>query len=101
MSLTTKLNSLESLPDIKTVKMSDLCERGYMITSCKKIQTKHGAAVVVHLDMNGSTVSAFLPKRFVDSLEESDIAEIDSTKCYNLQCLGMVGRSANVKIWKA
>lgn len=102
MALQDKLTSLEKFSELPPrVKISELRdERGYNIVFAKKINTQHGLAVVIHFMKDGVKVSTFLPKRFVDTLTDDDITEIDTSKSFKFYCVGMSGRSPDIKIWK-
>jgi hypothetical protein len=62
----------------------------YRVTHAKRIETRHGKRVVLTLlEEYDRVVSVFLPKRYGDAMEDSDIHDIHTRRlqCY-LICRG-------------
>jgi hypothetical protein len=56
----------------------------YRVTHAKRIETRHGTRVeLTLLEEDDRNVSVFLPKRYGDAMEDSDIHDINTRR---LQC---------------
>lgn len=102
MSLQDKLAALEKQGDVPRIKTVDLVgERGYPIVLAKKIKTKHGDTIMIHVDdVDGGRACTFLPKRHVEKLDDADVAALNEGS-YRIRCDGVSGKSPDVKIWKS
>jgi hypothetical protein len=52
----------------------------YRVTHSKRIETRHGTRVVLTLLEDDRVESVFLPKRYGDAMEDSDITDINTRR---------------------
>jgi hypothetical protein len=76
--MSLNLRFKEALSGLTTsVSVLRLDER-YRVTHAKRIETRHGERVVLTLlEKEDRFVSVFLPKRYGDAMEDTDITDIN------------------------
>jgi hypothetical protein len=52
----------------------------YRVMQAKRIETRHGTRVVLTLLEDDRVISVFLPKRYGDAMEDSDLHDINTRR---------------------
>jgi hypothetical protein len=52
----------------------------YRVMHAKRIETRHGTRVVLTLLEDDRVISVFLPKRYGDAMEDSDVQDINTRR---------------------
>jgi Mg2+/Co2+ transporter CorB len=77
MSLNQKFK--EALFGLTTSGSALRLDERYRVTHAKRIETRHGTRVVLTLlEKDDRVVSVFLPKRYGDAIEDTDITAINT-----------------------
>jgi hypothetical protein len=79
MSLTQKFK--EALSGL-TVSVSALRQgTRYRVRQAKRVETRHGSRIVLTLlEEDDNVISVFLPKRYGDAMEDSDLHDINTRR---------------------
>jgi hypothetical protein len=80
MSLTQKFK--EALSGLTMSVLALRQDTRYRVTQAKRIETRHGSRVALTLieDEDNRVISVFLPKRYGDAMEDSDIHDINTRR---------------------
>jgi hypothetical protein len=79
MSLNQKFK--EALSGLTTSVSALRLDERYRVTHAKRIKTCHGTRVVLTLlEEDDRDVSVFLPKRYGDAMEDSDVQDINTRR---------------------
>jgi hypothetical protein len=63
------------------MNVSDLRhDERYRVTHAKRIETRHGKRVVLTLLEDDRVISVFLPKRYGDAMDDSDMQDINTRR---------------------
>jgi hypothetical protein len=94
MSLNQKFK--EALSGLTTSVSALHLDERYRVTHAKRIETRHGTRVVLTLlEDDDRVVSVFLPKRYGDAMEDTDITDINTRRLqYHLVYRGKSSVSA-------
>lgn len=102
MDLSARLAACEAGgPSSPSVRIQDIWEPA-KIVGAQKVQTQYKRpAIMLEVDLvGGERRVTFLPARFVRTLTDEDLCVLVS-EGYSVLCTGTVGRTNNVKIFKA
>lgn len=101
--LGNKLNTLASYQGPQRFDLATLTdEDGYFILAAKRVDTTKGPALRVEIEHGDSTGICYLPKRFLVSLSEAEINQLNIPKTFKLRSDGKkINNSPNVFIFKA
>lgn len=101
-NFSSKLAALERVDLIPKVLMKELVKKaGYRILCARRVDTRYDRpTILLEIEHDGGHPRVtFLPARFAEALDDSELQEITDSQIYRVRCNGVTENSPNVLIW--